>query len=180
MARIVDSSQGVDPVIAEAIGGAPRARTSVRADNVRASRSARKRKDKFFVPPDLIPKGWAVEWKRKSVYGKPEEPDYQMDLAEGGWKYADPKIFHSLVPEGYEGRHVERGGMVLMIRPKHLSDESIKLDREEAANQVKDKLSEIGMTGQGEMKRVVSTFAREYERTPGRMVPDDDGENPDE
>ncbi len=174
MARIVDNSQDVDPVLAEAIvGGAPRARSNAKVQ----ARTARKRQDKFFVPPNLIPKGWAVEWKRRSTYGKPEEPDYYMDLADGGWKYADPKIYHSLVPADYQGATIERGGMVLMTRPLHLSKESMRLDRLEAADQVRDKLSEIGMTGQGEMKRVVSNFSRGYEGAPaGRMVPGDDGE----
>lgn len=178
MVRIVDNSQELDPKLAEAIGAAPRSRQGTRKQE---PRTARKRKDKFYVPPELIPKGWAVEWKRKSTYGKPEDPDYYMDLAEGGWKFADPKVFKSLVPPDYEGKTVERAGMVLMTRPLHLSKESSRLDRLEAADQVRDKLSEIGMTGQGEMKRVVSNFSRGYEGAPaGRMVPGDDGEFSDE
>lgn len=175
MARIVDPSQGLDPENAAAL--APRAKRNIRDNDARNSRMARKRRDKFYVPQDAVPKGWAVEWKRKSCLGRPEEPDYQMDLAEVGWKYADPKQFPMLVPEGHEGRTIERGGMVLMIRPAHMKKEAQKLDREEALDQVRDKLKEIGMTGAGELPRRVQTFSRDLERPAGRMIPDDDGED---
>lgn len=159
-------------------GTAPRAR-GTREGGTRDMRSARKRKDKFHVPPELIPKGWCVEWKRTSCLGKPEEFDYEMDLYESGWKRADPKTFHTLVPEGFTGDTVERGGMRLYIRPSHQKKESQRLDRMEAENQVRDKLEEIGMTGGGEMDRKVYSFDRGYEGRPSsRMVPDDEGNEP--
>lgn len=176
MARQLEPGQGVDPNLVAALGGAPRSRANIRENDARASRQERKRRDKFFVPPAAIPKGWVVEWKRKTCLGRPEEPDYQMDLAEAGWKYASPKQFPMLVPEGYEGNTIERGGQVLMIRPAHQKKEALKLDREEALGQVRDKLTEIGMTGSGEAPRVVTSFHRDFDRPAGRMVPDDDGD----
>lgn len=174
MARDLDPNQPVAPEVAAAIAGAPRARAGTRENDARNKRMARKRRDKFYVPPELIPAGWVVEWKRKSVLGKIEEADYEMDLAEGGWKRAKPDKFPGLVPDGYQGDTVERGGMILMLRPKHMKDEALKLDKEEAMNQVRDKLSEVGMTGQGELPRRVQSFHREYDRPAGRVIPDDD------
>lgn len=178
MGRIIDPSQGVDPAIAQALGGAPRERKSARSDEVRNTRAEKKRRDKFWVPPELIPKGFCVEWKRKSCLGKPEEADYGMDLAESGWKTASIEVYRSMMPADYTGSTVERGGLILMTRPAHMKAADMKMDHEEAVNQVRDKLSEIGMTGQNELKRVVNSFSRGYE-TSGRMVPDDNGEDPE-
>lgn len=176
MARQLEPGQTPDPTISAAIAGAPRARANIRENDSRNKRMARKRRDKFWVPPESIPKGWVIEWKRRSVLGKVEEADYEMDLSDAGWKRASPKQFPMLVPEGFEGNTIERGGMVLMIRPKHLKDEALKMDKEEALDQVRDKLSEVGMTGSGEAPRRVQAFHREYDRPAGgnRMIPDDD------
>lgn len=175
MARQLEEGQSIDADLAAAISGAPRSRGAVRND-VREKREARKRRDKFFVSPSEIPKGYAAEWKRKSCLGKQEEPDYQMDLHDAGWRYASPKQFPSLVPEGSDAKIIERGGCVLMIRPLHMKKESLRLDHEEATGQVRDKLTEIGMTGQGEAPRKAFNFNREYDRPAGRrMVPENDG-----
>lgn len=178
MARTLDKSQGIDPENAAALGGAPRSRRNTRENDARNSRAARKRRDKFFVPAEAIPPGWCVEWKRVTCYGKPEEVDYSMDLAEQGWKIATPKQFPMLVPEGFDGQTIERGGMRLYIRPAHMKKESARLDYEEATAQVRDKLNEIGMTGEGELPRKVQGFNREWDRPAGRMIPDDDGAEP--
>lgn len=175
MARIVDPSQGLDPENAAVLSGSPRGKRAVRGPD-KNLRAASKRRDKFYVPPTAIPSGWVVEWKRESCLGRPEEPDYQMELQETGWKYADPKVYSMLVPEGYDGKTVKRGGMVLMTRPAHLKKEAQKLDREEAMGQVRDKLTEIGMTGAGELPRRVQSFNRDFDRPSGQMIPDDDGD----
>lgn len=177
MARNIDTSQGMDPTNAAVLSGAPRGRSNIRDNDARNTRAARKRRDKFFVPPSAIPSGWVVEWKRESCLGKAEEADYQMELQEVGWKYADPKQYPMLVPEGNIDRVIRRGGMILMTRPAHMKKEAQKLDREEALGQVRDKLTEIGMTGSGELPRRVQNFSRDFERNAGRMIPEDDGED---
>ena len=177
MARNLDASKGMDPENAAVIAG--RSQSNIRKDDTRNSRAMRKRKDKFYVPPEAIPKGWVVEWKRVTCYGQPEEVDYSMDLAEGGWKNADPKQFPMLVPPDFAGKTVDRGGCRLMIRPSHMKKKALELDYEDATNQVRDKLNEIGMTGQGEAPRKVTGLNREWDRVPsGRMIPDDDGADP--
>lgn len=176
MTRQVESTGGMDPENAAALGLAPRQRTSIREDDTRNSRRARKGKDKFFVPPEAIPKGWAVEWKRVSCLGKQEEVDYFMDMGEAGWKPATPAQFPMLVPPDFKGDTIERGGMRLYMRPARMKKESLKLDYEEAQGQVRDKLTEIGMTGDGEMPRKVTAFNRDWDRPAGRMIPDDNGE----
>lgn len=177
MPRMLNPEAGMDAENAAVLAGAPRARSNVRTNDARGSRNRRKARDKFHVPQDLIPNGWVVEWKRESCLGMFEEADYQMDLQEAGWKFADPKVYHTLVPEGYTEKVVRRGGMVLMTRPSHMKKEAQRLDREEAVGQVRDKLTEIGMTGSGELPRRVQAFNRDFDRPAGRMVPEDDGED---
>lgn len=176
MARLIDSSQGIDPENKAALAGAPRNRANIRENDARNTRMARKRRDKFYVPPAAIPPGWVVEWKRESCLGRPEEADYQMDLQEVGWKFADPKQYPMLVPEGSTDKVIRRGGLVLMTRPAHMKKSAQKLDREEALGQVRDKLTELGMTASGELPRRVQGLTREFDRPAGRMIPDDDGE----
>lgn len=175
MARQIDTSQGMDAKNAATLSGnAPRGRVNIRENEQRVKRRG-KDKDVFYIPPEMIPKGYVVEWKRRSVMGKPEGFEYEMDLADAGWKIASPTTFPQMVPEGYEGKTIERKGLILMIRPKHLKDEARAAERDEALGQVRDKLQEIGFTGQDEAPRVVSIFNRGYDRT-GRMIPEDDGE----
>lgn len=176
MARQIDTTQGLDPENAAVLSAAPRSRGNIRENDARNSRSMNKRKDKFYVPLEAIPAGWVVEWKRESCLGRPEEADYQMELQGTGWKYADPKVYPMLVPEGSTDRVIRRGGMILMTRPAHMKKEAQKLDREEALGQVRDKLTEIGMTGQGELPRRVQSFHRDFERPVGRMIPEDNGD----
>lgn len=171
MARIVDPNSEVDPTIAASLAGPPRSQRSTREGTERLV--PKKRRDKFHVDPSMIPKGYVVEWKRKSCLNKPEEADYFMELADAGWKNAPMEHFKRLMPEDYEGKIIERGGMILMMRPKHMKDADLKLQRMEANNQVRDKLVEIGMTGQGELPRKVTSFERKFDR---QAVPDDEGE----
>lgn len=171
MARILDPNASVDSNLAAAISpGAPRTQRTVREGDVRSA--SKRTRDKFFIPPEMIPKGFVVEWHRRSCLGKEEEADYFMDLEDAGWKFAPIDQFRKLMPANYQGATVERGGLVLMMRPKHLHDADVKMRQEEAFYQVRDKLNEIGMTGQGEMKRVVTSFQRSYDRAPGLEVPD--------
>lgn len=178
MPRHIDTSQGMDPENAAALSGAPRARVNIRENGTRDIGSRRRRKDKFYVPPEAIPKGWCVEWKRVSCLGMKEEVDYEMDLYDAGWKPASPSQFSMLIPEGFEGKTIDRGGMRLYIRPAHMKKEAQRLDHEEAVGQVRDKLQEIGFTAPGEAPRKVQTFSREWDRPASRMVPEDDGNEP--
>jgi hypothetical protein len=169
MARDIDTNEEVDPNLVAAIAG--RSTKTIR-DDADTRIVSRGKRGKFDVPKELIPKGWVVEWKRKSCLGKEEEADYFMDLEEAGWKPASLQHFRKLMPSDYQGKTVERGGMILMTRPLSIQDGAKKLAKEEAFGQVRDKITEIGMTGKDEMKRVVTKFDRKYSND-GAAVPGD-------
>lgn len=128
--------------------------------------------DVFYVPPHLIPRGYTVEWKRISTLNKEEDDSYFVDLADQGWEAATVAQFPDLVSKNYTGKSIIRKGMMLMIRPKELTEEARAEDLQAAREQVKDKLAALGRADKGEFKRKVQAVKRTYERP---TVEDDDG-----
>lgn len=166
MSRVVDANQTseMDKILK------PVRAAGVREEGIR--NNDRKTQDKFYVNPKNIPDGFVVQWKRTSVMGKPEEGDYFLDLEDAGWKPAPISQFPGMMPASWKGDTIERGGQILMIRPKELEDEARRREKYEANSQVHDKLREIGMTGAGELDRKVTAFKRTYENGAGIDVPD--------
>lgn len=117
-----------------------------------------------FVPPELIPAGYVAEWKRTHVYGAEEQPDYHIMLQEQGWEYASAEQFKPMLPPGWEKNTINRRGQVLMIRPKELSDEARAEEKQAADEQLRGKLQQLGMAGQGEFSRKNPVVKRTYER----------------
>lgn len=80
--------------------------------------------DQFYIPANLIPDGISYEWKRWSVCGWVDD-DYLTAIARTGWEPVRPKDQPSLVPPGYDGGYILRGGMILMQRSAHLTEKAI-------------------------------------------------------
>lgn len=124
--------------------------------------------DRFYVPPEIIPEGFAVEWKRQTVLGKrmPDQNSYEMGLAKRHWEpvslTAHP-TFRALVPKHFDGDTVENEGMILMIRSKIWSDKSKQIQEYKARSQLQDKMAQIGQSGPGEAPRTVQVLRRSYE-----------------
>lgn len=131
--------------------------------------SARKRKrgdstgDWSFVPPDLIPEGYTVEWKNTHIYGQPVPPDYHIDLRNQGWEPASMHQFGPMMPDTWEKTTIERRGQILMIRPKELTDEARAEDRAAANEQIRGKLQQVGLAPSGTMERTKLTLKKSYE-----------------
>lgn len=77
--------------------------------------------DKFRIDPKLIPEGWSYEYRRHTVLGK-EDPSYQVMLAQKGWEPVPADRHPELMPMGFRGNTIEREGMILMERPKQITD----------------------------------------------------------
>lgn len=120
----------------------------------------------FDIPKKLIPRGYTVEWKMVSVLGKEADPSYGVELEEQGWVPATIEQFPDLMPKNYQGKSIIRKGMMLMIRPKELTEEARQEDLSEAREQVKDKLIQLGKADKGEFKRKIQKLGRSYERPP--------------
>ena len=151
----------------------PSQRAAKRVAEIRAHRQGLdlENVDQYFIDPRIVPEGWSYEWKRKSIYNQ-EDPSYQVKLADGGW---------TPVPANRDSRHkalmptgnyntIERDGMILMERPKELTDEAKSIELRRARNQVRAKEAQLSTTPDGTMtredSRVRPQVKKSYEAMP--------------
>jgi len=152
----------------------PAERARKRADEIRKHRSGLDldSTDRFAIDTSIVPEGWSYEWKRKSIYNQ-EDPAYQIRLADGGW---------TPVPATRDARHaalmptgnfatIERDGMILMERPKELTDEAKDIELRRARNQVRAKEAQLSATPDGTLARDADprtrpTVKKSYEAMP--------------
>lgn len=98
--------------------------------------------DQFFIDPDIVPPGWHYEWKRQYIFGQ-MDPAYQVALRKGGWEPVPAYRHPELMPVGWKGGTVERGGMILMERPQVVTDAVRERDLRRARNQVRAKEEQL-------------------------------------
>lgn len=109
--------------------------------------------DDFYIPPEEIPTGWDYQWRTESVIGK-EDKNYMYGLIRRGW---EP------VPEGrHPGYIVRREGLILMERPKVLTDEARKGELHDARGAIQEMDRKL-------FESVMSPFERT--NWPGRRHP---------
>lgn len=126
--------------------------------------------DKFYVPPELIPDGFSVEWKRMTVLGKrtPDQNTYERNLAKTRWEpvsLAAHPSFRKLVSKSFDGDSIENEGMILMIRPTVISEKVRQIQKYKADSQLKDKMAQLGQAGPGEAPRRITELSKSYEPT---------------
>jgi hypothetical protein len=124
--------------------------------------------DEFYVDPKIVPDGWTYEWKRKSAMGL-ENPSYMTALARTGWDPV-PTVRHPFFMPT-EGAHpiIERKGMILMERPKEITDEVKGIEVKKARGQVRQKEQQIKGAPEGTLERTLHKVKKSYEPLP---VPD--------
>lgn len=144
----------------------PRARAAKRAAEIRGHRTEQSldENDRFKVDMHEIPAGWTYEWKRKTIYGK-EDPAYEVELMRGGWEPVPASRHPAMMPRGqYET--IERDGMILMERPKELSDDVRAADLRRARLQVRSKESQLNASPDGTFERDRPLVKKSYEQMP--------------
>ena len=130
----------------------PRERAAKRAAELRGNiGDMDEGNDEFFIPQHIIPDGWTYEWKRRTVLGQ-EDPAYQVALARKGWEAIDAARHPEMMPIGARGI-VERKGMVLMERPKEITDEIRQIEKKNARNQVRAKEEQLNSAPEGQFGR---------------------------
>lgn len=115
-------------------------------------RSAMVFNDPFYVPMDEIPPGLSYEWKRVSNVGQ-EDPFYIAGMREQGWEPVPASRHPTWVPPGYDKPHIIKGGLMLMDRPKELTQEARDENEMLAKKQIREAEQRLGMTGTGEATR---------------------------
>jgi hypothetical protein len=130
----------------------PRARAARRMLEAREHGSPEDGTDKFYIDPRIIPDGWSYEWRTHTVFGK-EDPSYAVNLARKYWE-AVPRTRHpELMPANYAGETILREGMMLMERPKEMTDEAKAKDYRNAREQVRAKETQLSGAPPGQFER---------------------------
>lgn len=128
---------------------------SLRAEEIRnRMRSAENGNDfhdDFFIDPRDIPDGWDYNWKRYTTGGMPD-PAYEVELAQAGWEPVDTSRHPHMMPIGHKGP-IERKGMILMERPKEISDIAKQREFANAREAVISKERALGITPSGQFER---------------------------
>lgn len=96
--------------------------------------------DKWYCE---APPGWSYEWKTHSVWNK-EYPQYYNTLLRRGWAPVPASRHRHLLYPEYTDESIIIEGMVLMERPKELTDRQRLRDIRKAADVVRN--SEIKLT----------------------------------
>jgi hypothetical protein len=89
--------------------------------------------DKWFAE---APPGWTYEWKTHSVWNK-EYPQYMNNLYRKGWQSVPASRHRDLTFPEYDGESIIIDGMILMERPKELTDRQRIRDFRKAVDQMK-------------------------------------------
>jgi len=178
--------QGIDPEpAAQPVPRRPDQRPALRPENSRelaAKRAAEimgaiggsvdEGSDKFYIDQRMIPDGWDYNWKRKTVYGM-EDPAYQVSLARTGWEPVPTERHPTMMPSG-NYPVIERDGMVLMARPKVISERFENAEKKKARDQVKIREQSLNQSPDGQFGRdhreVQAKIKKGYEAIP---IPND-------
>jgi hypothetical protein len=108
--------------------------------------------DELALDAIVVPDGWTYEWKRQTVYGK-SDPAYDTKLARTGWEPVPAERHPAMMPKGARGEII-RDGLVLMERPKMITDRVRKIMYERARNAVRMKEQQLNEAPQGTFQRV--------------------------
>lgn len=152
----------------------PRARAAQRAAELRDHLNGEvvDAIDDFYIPPDMVPDGWAFEWKRHSVFGK-EDTTYYIQLRREGWEPVAASRYPEMMPSDAGSGPILRKGMILMECPLEIVEERRRAEQIRARNQVRHKEAQIAGTPDGTMTRddarVRPQIKKSYEAMP---IPD--------
>ena len=108
--------------------------------------------DEFYIDRSRLPPGWDAEWKTKTVMGA-EDPAQMVSYARMGWEPAPLDLFPEMMPQGWKGNTIERKGMILMIRPRKITDMVRQADAKKARDQIRAKEAQLSSAPDGQFTR---------------------------
>lgn len=119
--------------------------------------------NKFFVDPNVIPKDMDYQWIATECLGQ-QMHHRRVQFEANAWE-AVPADRHDgmFMPSGYKGE-INVEGLVLMERPKELTDEAKAEDYARARQQITDKEKQIGVSPAGTMPRLAPVVNKTVER----------------
>lgn len=149
----------------------PRDAAARRAAQIREARggSMDEGTDRFFIENKAVPEGWDYQWKRKTVLGA-SDPAYEVSVARAGFTPVPAHRHPEMMPEG-NYKTIERDGMILMERPKEITDEAKALELRKARQQVRVKEEQLNQAPAGHFERAnkdaaLAKIGKHYEPIP--------------
>ena len=118
--------------------------------------------DRFYVNPAHVPDGWSYEWKRRTLLGQ-SDPAYDVNLSRTGWEPVPLSRHPEEMPIGWKGETIERDGMILMQRPRIITEQFENSERRKAREQMRDKEAQLRSTPEGQMPRDRPKIDKSYE-----------------
>jgi hypothetical protein len=112
--------------------------------------------DKWYAE---APPGWTYEWKTHSVWNK-EYPQYMNNLYRKGWQAVPASRHRDLTFPEYEGESIIIDGMMLMERPKELTDRQRIRDYRKAIDQMKFSEQKLTEAPPGTAPRDINPLTR--------------------
>lgn len=106
--------------------------------------------DEFTAPTP--PDGWTYEWKTHTVAGAIDHSRVTQQQRMG-WEPVPASRHPEMMPLGYTGSVIEKKGMMLMQRPKQITDRVVMFERRKAMDQVRVKEAQLGQARAGEFER---------------------------
>ena len=141
----------------------PRARAAARAAQIRNDNGGMDEgTDEFYIPRDIVPEGWTYEWKRHTIWNQ-EDPAYTVQLAREGWEPVPVARHPQMMPSNWEKGTIERKGMILMERPREISDEVRRIEQRRAREQVRIKEAQLSGTPEGTLDRVAPSIKKTFD-----------------
>lgn len=111
-------------------------------------------RDKYHVDPAKIPDGWSYEWRTFTVVNK-ENPQYQVEMQRAGWRPVPAKRHPELMPKGWKDAVVLIDGMMLMERPRAITEFQQERDSRAARAPIEHIRAKLTGVPQGQFPRGV-------------------------
>ena len=121
--------------------------------------------DEFYIDRNAIPEGWDYEWKAKFVVNE-ERPAYMTSQERAGWEPVPAERHPAFMPAGQATGAIERKGMILMERPKELTERAKAKELRKARGQVQAKEAQLNDAPQGQFERKGGKVSKSYEAIP--------------
>src|SRR6516165_4102409 len=105
--------------------------------------------DRFYAE---APPGWSYEWKTHTVFNK-EFPHYTNLLMRNGWSAVPSSRHRELLWPGYTDEAIIIDGLMLMERPRELTDRRRMREIRKATDQVRDSEAKLAEAPAGTAPR---------------------------
>lgn len=135
----------------------------------RLQRKHRANQDKYFIPDGMKTEGYDYNWKTVQVMGKPVDAQASMERHENHWEPVMASEIQGVMPPDYSGA-IEKGGLMLMKRPKYLSDEAREEEIGMARQQAGAQRSNIRQGGESGVMPVRESLVQSD--IAGQQIPD--------